>query len=197
MLIAADRESEIVRWDTKKVVVETLEDIGKGLRIAGVSKGLKPDLARDLKEAAGRTRSAILHLAAEAQKGIRRSSERENLQKNKQISDLKEELNKTRIIMLAMKDEMESMRRKIEEYERRREELTTNRRKKDATNSLIKGDSRANEAYVLTGSHRDDEHYMKKLDSIFEKWLITRNFNIGDSETRTHSHNENGKTTRT
>lgn len=64
------------------------------LKIASVLKELKSDLARDVKKAARRTRKVVLYLAAEAQKEIRRSSERESREKNEQTNHLKEELHK-------------------------------------------------------------------------------------------------------
>lgn len=84
--IAAERESEIHRCDPKKIVTEALNDMDRVLDVTGVSKGLKSTLCT-LKEAAGRTRGAVLHLAAEAQKQARRSNERDGIEKELEAKD--------------------------------------------------------------------------------------------------------------
>lgn len=101
--------------------------------------------------------------------------------------------------MLAIKEnEMENMRRKIDEYEKRIEDMTATKSKNDASTSPIKrkadANTYANKACEQLEGHRNDEHIIKKLDNIFEIWLITRNSCINENKTRMYKNDKGRKT---
>lgn len=118
----------------KRIVTETFSDIDRVLDVLGVSKRLKGTFFRTLKEVTGRTRRAVLHLAAEVQKQARRSNERDGIEreleaKDREICEFKEEMEKLKNVMATMKDKRKILAAKAENYRKKAENNTTTNKK--------------------------------------------------------------------
>lgn len=104
--------------DKTRIVKETLDDMDRVLDVSGVSKGLKGSFVKTLKEAAGRTRGAIMHMSRVIDRVERRSSEKINKELEGEVKTLREALTDASNTMMLMRAKIDKLKEELKRYRR-------------------------------------------------------------------------------